>query len=159
MRNLCLIVLFSIVLFSCNGEKKYGKPNYLKDSVGKVENGKFIVTNAEAIKAAWTSMPGNAEEFYSFDIVHGLTQGDAEEEYYLLLSKNKGGDVKTAAMLVLRDNKFYFEEPAEISAYIRITCSGECTDDCNPVVKISEGNRYLLCSSCPECRKVEREMN
>lgn len=158
MKKLFVLLIFFFIALSCNDVKKSAGTNYLKEVVGKIDGEKLIVTNAEAIKAAWLSSGSASDELHTFEIIKGITQGDTGEEYYLLLSKNEEGDIKTGAMLILKEGKFYFEEPAEISAYIKITCSGKCTDGCNPAVKISEGNKYLVCSQCADCVKVESEM-
>ncbi|MGV3460404.1 MAG: hypothetical protein ACO1N9_08125 [Flavobacterium sp.] len=164
MKKITLFLLLCIVMFSCKNEVlKPGntRTHYLTDVVGNAKDGKFEVTNAKAIKEAWESAKISdsvSGEISGFEIVHGLTEGDAKEEYYLLVATNKAGNVRTAAPLVLKGESFYFEEPGQTSAYLKTTCKSGCVDACNPVMKIAEGSRYLVCSPCADCRKVDSEM-
>ena len=162
MGKLYISIVFFLCLLSCKNDVKPSAPgNYLQEIVGTMKDGKINIVNHEAIKSAWEASPvgGITIEIDDFEIVNGVTEGDENKQYYLLLAKNEKGDIKTAASLILKNGNFYFEPLGEASIYLKITCKGLCDTGCMPVLKISEGNKYLVCSSCPECVKVESEMH
>lgn len=131
--------------------------------VGINKSGKYELTNIEAIKEQWETALGESG-FYGklehFSILKGITQGDAKEDYYILIAKTGKGEVKTAAMLYLEDNNFFLEKQQgpESLVYVKITCKGECAEGCDPVVQVNNGSRFLVCSPCIDCVKSEKEM-
>lgn len=161
MKKAAFFLLLCISFIACKNEapQPAGNDTYLTEVVGTAHGGKFVVTNGKAIKQGWQTSPvTDTIDIAEFEIVHGLTEGDAKEEYYLLVAKNKAGDTRTAVPLTLKNEKFYFEEPGQTTTYLKTTCKGGCIDACQPIIKVAEGARYLICSPCRDCRKMESEM-
>lgn len=163
MKRTLFFILILLVATAC---KKDAAPVAVIGSeqpVGINNNGKFELTEIETIKEQWETVLGESG-FYgkleNFSILKGTTQGDAQEDYYILIAKTGKGEVKTAAMLYLEDNNFYLEKQQgpETLVYVKITCKGTCNEGCDPVVQVNNGNRFLVCSPCIDCVKSEKEM-
>lgn len=162
MKKLLPLVLLLLIALSCKNGGNAGS-NYLKEPVGSIKNGKFTITNLADIKEQWQAAAGQESTAgmpESFEIVQGTTQGDVQQDYHILVSKNKDGSVKTAALLSLKGNKFYFEKQqgAESMIYFKVICSGSCPTGCNPVVRITGNSKFLVCTPCADCIKAEGEM-
>lgn len=165
MKNSITLLLISILLLSCNNGKKNNSSSkdYLETVVGTVNNGEYILSEPELIKEKWEAelakkKPGMTLE--AFEITKGKTSGDTEEEYYMLLSRTEDGTVTAAALLTLKGNEFYFEssEGTGGSIHTLIMCMGDCREGCMPTVSISNGIKYLNCSPCMDCSKLEKGM-
>ncbi len=154
--------MLTLFAFACKKES-IAHEGYLNRAVGFEKNGKYVVNLPEGLETQWEKAlteDGIKEELEGFKIVKGITRGDAQEDYYVLLARSKSGVVKTAAMLTLKTGKFYFEkqEGQESQVYIKILCSGECPAGCDPVVHVAGNNKFLVCSPCIDCVKTEKEM-
>ncbi|WP_159800183.1 hypothetical protein [Flavobacterium sp. MK4S-17] len=137
--------------------------SYLEKAVGKNDNGSYLITNIDVIKPAWEEAlrNENAEDnINSFRIVKGKTEGDSVSDYYMLLAESKSSKSKIASLLTLKGNTFYFEKIDSVENGLGrfIICTGGCADGCLPSVKIVSGKKYLYCSACSDCTKIEKEI-
>lgn len=162
MKKTLFFVMLTLFVFACKKES-IAPEGYLNMAVGIEKNGKYQVDLPEGLETQWEKAlteDGIKEQLADFEIIKGITRGDVQEDYYLLLARSKSGVVKTAAMLTLKTGKFYFEKQdgQESQVYIKILCSGECPSGCDPLVHIAGKNRFLVCSPCIDCVKTEKEM-
>ena len=135
--------------------------DFLETAVGEIYNGTITITNLDIIKDRWQTAlhyQGRPVVLENFTIIKGVAEGDAPQDYYLLLATTKDKRLKTASLLTLKGSKFYFEkqEGAVGEVSLNILCSGECGEGCDPVVKINTGLKYLNCSHCLDCTKSEK---
>lgn len=163
MKKTLLLVLTLLALTACKKEVTPVAVTGSEQPVGIDNNGKYELADIDGIKAQWDIALGESglyDKLEHFSIIKGTTQGDTQEEYYILLARTGKGEVKTAAMLYLEDNNFYLEKQQgpESLVYLKITCKGTCAEGCNPVVQVNSGNRFLVCSPCIDCVKSEKEM-
>lgn len=163
MKKALFLFLTLIAAIACKKEATPVTVTGSEQPVGIINKGKFEVAEIKAIREQWQIVLGESG-FYgkleNFSILKGITQGDTQEDYYILVAKTGKGEVKTAAMLYLEDNNFYLEKQQgpETLVYVKITCKGTCVEGCDPVVQVNNGNRFLVCSPCIDCVKSEKEM-
>ncbi|OYQ43804.1 hypothetical protein CHU92_02955 [Flavobacterium cyanobacteriorum] len=159
------IKIFFLFLISCcvACKNNAGDENYIKQPVGMLKGGQYVVTNSEKIKQEWETAlnkTSDNDKIKTFTIIKATTEGDIAESYYILIGTNASGTAKTAAMLYLDRDKFYFEKQqgSDALSYLTIVCEGKCDTGCNPIVKISGDSKFLVCSSCIDCIKTENEL-
>jgi hypothetical protein len=162
MKKALLIVLFVLLAIACKKEATLAVTGS-EQPVGINNDGKFELTEIETLKEQWQLALGESGfhgRLENFSILKGTTQGDAREDYYILIARTGKGEVKTAAMLYLEDNNFYLEKQQgpETLVYVKIACKGLCGEGCDPVVQVNNGSRFLVCSPCIDCVKSEKEM-
>lgn len=168
MKNIIYSLVITL-LFAAAGCKNEGstqiemsRKNYLDKVVATLKGGKFVINDPAIIRDAWQAQLNSqqaATDLVSLEVVQGITIGDAARPYFLLLGRNAKGTVRTASPLVQEGNRLYFEQQEGENDMVcyNITCLGEsCTEGCEPLLRISNGVRSLICSACPECTKVER---
>lgn len=126
-----------------------------KEVVGVDNDGVYTISNPEEIAASWEKSV--SAELTGFEIVKSKTEGDAVEDFYMLVARTEDGTSKVASLLEFKDNKFYFLSPKQEStgSHVLVICKGDCDEGCLPLVRVKSGNRYLICSSCAECLKGE----
>ncbi len=156
----CLFAaLLVFLLISCKKEADTADPGntYPKQAVGTVNNGAYTITKPDEIKKSWETYLGGTFKLAGFEIVKGKTEGDAVEDFYMIVARTEDGAAKVASLLELKSDKFYLgsvdnEGPG---AYRLVVCKGECDNGCLPVVMIRNGAENLICSSCADCEKNE----
>jgi hypothetical protein len=164
MNKTLLFILALLLVLSCKEQgNKSVTDSYLDQPVGINNDGKFEITNLNVIKDQWQAALKSEhydEQLTNFTIKKSLTQGEAQQDYYILLGKNDKGTIKTAAILNLKGNKFYFEkqEGAESLVYLKILCAGDCPSGCDPVVNVVNNKKFLICTPCEDCFKADKEM-
>ena len=85
-----------------------------------------------------------------------MTEGERTEEGYILQATTNDGMAKVAALIELKEGKFYFVENPSAPRSYRITiCTSNCETGCDPVVSIVNGEKALFCSSCPSCERID----
>lgn len=169
MKKILGIITALVLIASCQSKPEDDAENLtrkishkVEDQVGLNNNGEFVVTNREAIQDDWEfrlSDKGKTVKLQDFKIVKGVTEGDAAETYYLLQANNADNSIKTAALLKFEGEKFYIESPEHSEdSYFLLICESNCESGCNPMVKKYNGTKYLNCSSCTGCRKIDTEI-
>lgn len=164
MKNHLLIVLSVMLFVSCKNGGETGNESYPRAVVGINNNGVYEISDLPLIKKNWESQIDDSEgkiTLEAFEIVKGTTEGESVEDFYILIARSDDGTLKSSALLELRDNKFYFEKqsrPNSDDVFLNIVCKGNCDQGCFPAVKVVNGGRQLVCSNCPDCMKVENEM-
>ncbi|RZJ64096.1 MAG: hypothetical protein EOO45_19240 [Flavobacterium sp.] len=162
MRNFISCSLLLLLVFSsCSKNPVKASDNYLDQQVGIAENGKFIPGDIEKIKQRWQERldaEGLSGQLKNYAIVSGKTD-DGSRDYYLLIAKTADGKIKSAALLDLRNGKFFFKKASgpESEISMNILCSG-CSEGCDPVVSFQNNEFYLNCSPCTDCVKSEKAM-
>lgn len=172
MRKYFLGAVFLILAFSCknNTEKDAATGDtYPLIAVGTNYNGDYEVNDPDALKKQWeaklaedSSFDKSKIDLQGFEIIKGKTEGDAAEDFYMLVARSADGITKVAALLELKDKDFYFEKqkgPNGKYVYFNIVCTGQCDKGCLPVVKLINGKKYLQCTDCLDCVKTENEMS
>ncbi|RWX03688.1 lipoprotein [Flavobacterium cerinum] len=159
-----------LILTACNtkndGNEKKTDTDYFEDVAGTAQNGKYTVLNPDILKIKWETnlkkelMPLNDVELTDFEIIKGKTEGDAVEDYYMIISKTANEFTKVAALLELKDGTFYFKrrEGGSVKSYQTIICRGKIQTACKPAVRINEGLMDLVCSSNVDCEKIDCEI-
>lgn len=167
MKKHLLIVILAICFVSCKNEvKSEDNSSYPRAVVGTNTNGVYEISDLSVIKENWEKqiskkLSGDIIALEAFEIAKGKTEGDTAEDFYILIARNEKGTLHSSALLELKDGKFYFEKesrPDSEEVYLNIVCSGECSEGCLPVVKSVNGSRFLVCSDCADCMKIENEM-
>lgn len=164
--GLFLLLMFTACNTKNNGNVEKTEADYFEDVAGVVQNGKYIVSSPDALKIKWETnlkkelMPLNDVELVKFEIIKGKTEDAAAEDYYLLVSKTANEFTKVAALLQLKDGKFYFEKKkgGNVKSYQTVICRGENKIACKPIVRINDGFRDLVCSSNIDCEKIDCEI-
>lgn len=165
-------LFFLLILAACNNKKEsapIAPPDYFKQEIGIYNEGVYKVTGEDSIRDLWedyvTQTLGSPTKIKleNFRIVKASTKGLEEEaetvEYYMLVSSTGDGKTKAAALLELREDKFYFLKAAENAVtYSVLVCVGECREGCDPVMSITRGGQFLNCSECVECNKMDGEI-
>lgn len=147
-----------------DAEKKVYKYHHkIGDQVGFNDTGTYVITQLEAIQKDWehkVAYKGKQTELLDFKIVEGITEGDAAETYYILRANSADNSIKTAALLKLENGKFYFESPENSEdSYFLLICKSECVSGCDPMIKMYNGTKYLNCSTCTGCSKIDTEIH
>lgn len=160
---------FVLLIAACNSKPEKTTEistdiDYLKLQVGHNKDGALAVTNLEIIKKEWEKRVSEGQKTISlkdFKIVEGMTIGDSSQTYYILVASSVDGKIKTASLLTLKDDTFYFDTREDIDGsdfYSNIVCEGSCNEGCDPIVTSYNGRRYLNCSQCEDCVKKEVEI-
>jgi hypothetical protein len=137
---------------------KIAENAYLKDIIGVIKNGEFVVNNADAIIKHWNNklreenIDGVLKEI---EIVKAKPE-DSPDTFYILVAKSEDKKTKVTVFLVLKDDKLYFEIQDNKMLSLSI-CQG-CIDGCNPGVNVHEGLKSIVCSPCQECMKGSVEV-
>ncbi len=164
MKNHLLIVLSVLLFMSCKNEVGSDSESYPRAVVGINNNGVYEISDLPLIKKNWESQLDDSDgkiTLEAFEIVKGTTEGESVEDFYMLIARSNDGTLKSSALLELRDGKFYFEKqsrPNSNDVFLNVVCKGNCEQGCFPSVKVVNGGRQLFCSNCPDCMKVENEM-
>lgn len=159
-----------LIVMACNtkkeGNEKRTAVKGFEDIAGTAQNGRFTVLNPEILKIKWETnfkkelAPVNDVELAGFEIIKRKTEGDVVEDCYMLMSKTANEFTKVAAILELKDGKFYFKkrQGGSVESYQTIICRGKNQIACTPVVKVSGRLRDLVCSSNADCEKIDCEI-
>lgn len=160
MRTFIYSFLIVFVLAGCS-EKKKPVPapaaGYTSEVLGTTDGAKHTLLNTDDIRRHWQKvvkgmlMAKDNVELTGFEIRKTKTQGDAVQDCYLLAAQTEDGFIKVAALVELKDGKFYFEDPED---YKLMICQGECTGGCVPVAQVNGGKKSLICSPCLSCEKI-----
>lgn len=167
MKTALLTILAIIVLaVACNSKQEEPTVNVkglnnIQSPVGHIKNGSYKIYSGKEIKSKWQSrlFGTNKESLAGLKIIKGITTGDRQEEYYMLVANSKTSRV--AALLTLKEGKFYFQDQGGSepdNTYLSIVCQGECSNGCDPYVTLYGDIMYLNCSPCGECVKKETEI-
>lgn len=164
--GLFLLLVFTACNTKNDGNDKKTEAEYFEDAAGTAKNGKYTVLSPDVLKIKWETnlkkelAPVNDVELTGFEIIKGKTEGETTEDYYMLISKTADEFTKVAAVLELKDDKFYFKmrEGGNVKSYQTIICRGKNQVACKPVVRVSEGLRDLVCSSNVDCEKIDCEI-
>lgn len=160
------------MLAACNNKKESASaatPDYFKLEIGVNENGVYKVTGQDSIRDSWERYVSQAHgsqkdsRLKDFRIIKAETKSQDEEtqpvEYYMLVSSTADGKTKAAALLELKDGKFYFLRTDEDAVtYSVLVCAGECSEGCDPIMSVNRGRQFLNCSECVECNKMDGEI-
>ncbi|WP_294822740.1 hypothetical protein [uncultured Flavobacterium sp.] len=158
----CLfIVLFAFIVLSC---KKEGSSQatvgsiYPEEAVATTKNGVLTLLNEAVLSDSWEKRMDGVD-LVGFEVVKGRTEGDAAEDFYMVVARTEEG-VMVASLLEMRDNQFYFDTAGHEKAesYLLVVCKGACAEGCLPVVRITNGIKRIICSSCVDCAKNEVEV-
>lgn len=157
----CLFaVMFVLLLLSCKKETTAENPGsiYPEQAIGAIQNGAYTIANPDELAKSWAAKADEISGLTGFEIVKGKTEGDATEDFYMLVATTKDGTAKVASLLELRENKFYFGSTGhnDSESYVLIICKGQCDTGCLPVARIKRGMKSLICSFCVDCIKVEK---
>jgi len=150
-------VLFVIVLISCkkgSGTDSTGTTDP-GQAVAVNKNGVLSVVDEDKIASSWEANMNNGSRLTAFEVVKGKTEGDKEEEFYMLIARTDSGTAMVASLLELKEDKFYFSTGKDTGSYVLVVCKGECEGGCLPVAKNANGITRLICSSCADCEKNE----
>lgn len=158
------LLFMLILLAACNSKTDNKAPqeheNTYTNQAGEVRGDDFVILNPEIIKGRWEqsvqlSLSGSVS-LKDFQIKKAITEGDGAEECYILQASTYDGMAKVAALLELREGKFYFvENPGAPHSYRITICTSNCESGCDPVVNIVDGTKILFCSSCPSCERID----
>lgn len=150
-------VLLIFILISC---KKEGSADISGSvppgqAVASNEKGVLTVLDEDKIAKSWEGKMDGSIKLTAFEVVKGKTEGDKEEEFYMLVARTNDGAAMVASLLELRGNQFYFLSDKDSESYVLVICKGECDGGCMPVAKNANGITRLICSSCADCEKNE----
>lgn len=168
MKNYICLISFIIFFVSCNTKKKDDAPvvtghSKNETAAGVKRNGVFHVVNPDSIKKVWEaklSDEGIKDKLENFEIIRSEADS-THQEHYMLVGKNNDGTVKIAALLVEKEGQLFIEKepaPGGGMAYVCVICTADCNDGCNPAVTTTQTGRYLKCSPCIDCEKLDVEM-
>ena len=156
----CMYSLLILFLLAACSDKKKSAPTtpagYTEEVIGTADSAAYTLLKADDIKRHWQKvvkgmlMAKDSIALKKFEITKSKTKGDAAEDCYLLVAQTANGLIKVAALLELKDGKFYFEG----TDYKLMICQGECTGGCLPEVQLKGGKRILTCSPCLACEKI-----
>lgn len=158
----CIFAVFlALVVLSCKKETAAAGSGsiYPEEAVGSNHNGTYTIADEKALAAAWEASVDGPEKLTAFEIVKGTTEGDVAEDFYMLVARTQDGTAKVASLLQLKGDKFYFgsEDHDGSESYLLVICKGECDGGCLPVARKKDGVKHLICSSCADCEKNEKE--
>ena len=165
-------LFFLVLLAACNKKKEsdaMAMPDYFMQEIGVDNKGVYQVTGQDSIRDLWEEYVAQSLgsqkniQLRDFRIIKGKAQGQEEEtealEYYMLVSSTADGKTKAAALLELRNGKFYFlKTDKDAVTYSVLVCTGDCKEGCDPVMSINRGRQFLNCSGCVECNKTDGEI-
>lgn len=166
MKKTILTVLYVLlVCVACKnnepGEKNAEAPTERSSRiesvpVGYITDGRFVVSDPEAVLEKWQNRFGNSLELTDPVIKEGKIASTGET-YHIMVSESKDNTFKVACLLLLDDeNKFFFDIKGE--GYLLVTCKGKCNEGCDVDVFSVEGEKVLVCSECPACTKTDIEI-
>ncbi len=166
MKRTILTVLYVLlVCVACKnnepGEKNAGttidKPSRIEAvPVGYITDGKFVVSDPEAVLEKWQNRLGSSLELSNPVIKEGKVASTGET-YYIMVSESKDNTFKAACLLLVdQENKFFFDIKGE--GYLLVTCEGKCNEGCDIDVFSVEGEKVVVCSECPDCTKTDIEI-
>ncbi|MGQ2982757.1 hypothetical protein [Flavobacterium sp.] len=150
-------VLFVFALISCkqgSGTDITGNADP-EQAVAVNKNGVLSMVDEASIASSWESNMGDGSRLTAFEVVKGKTEGDTQEEFYMLVARTDKGTAMVASLLELKEDKFYFSSGKDTGSYVLVICKGECEGGCLPVAKNANGTTRLICSSCADCEKNE----
>lgn len=164
-----ICLLFFIFFISCNNKQDHRKDSVETDTVSKevvaiVKNGVYELNIPEKVKKDFqkaleknTADYNNGELFYQ--VLSGESAGSPHESYHMLVGKTQDGLSKIATILVEEDGELYIEMESyrHGRAYLSVICTG-CTEGCDPVVSVKNNSKYINCSPCVDCLKIESEI-
>ena len=158
------LLFMLILLTACNSKSDKKAQQEQADTyinqAGEVKGDEFVISNLDIIRAQWEqsvqiSLSGTAT-LKDFTIKKVMTEGERTEEGYILQATTNDGMAKVAALIELKEGKFYFVENPSAPRSYRITiCTSNCETGCDPVVSIVNGEKALFCSSCPSCERID----
>lgn len=177
MKNCILRLFLLLIITACNTKnnddaKKEGTivsadKNYYSEAIGTAENGKYNITDSGKIKKAWEAtlkkrlkLNDAIVELDNIEIIKVKTTGEAVEDCYIIVSKTKDGSIAMSAILEYKNDKFYFETEhlGGGEGYLVVVCKGEVKEGYYPGVRLLKHGKYLVCSACAECEKIDLEM-
>lgn len=166
MKKYFYSIMVVLLILSCKNENSVKTLSYAQEAVGEHNNGVFTITNEEVIKAEWESQlkaessDSSSVNLEAFEIIKGKVEDDNSEDYFMLIARSNDGYTKAAALLELKEDKFYFQnvEGSDDDIYNYTVCRGDCNEGCMPVVKYSNKTKYIICSPCIDCMKIENNM-
>lgn len=155
MKRYYLLILLLLFVMSCKHTNEAPPVSYPETAVGISNAGAYIVQDSIALRQEWGKALDKAGENYdlqNFKIEATTTSGDVKKQCFLLTATATDGKVKAAAILLKKENSFYFDEnnPATVM------CISECTIGCLPTaIANANGTIRLVCSSCTTCSKTD----
>lgn len=176
MKNCILGLFLLLIMTACNTKNDSNAKNdstaknvdasYYSGAIGTIENGKYNIVNADAIEREWEASLKrrlrlhDSIGFETLEIIKVKTLGDIVEDCYILVAKTKGNSVTMSAILEHKGDDFYFmtKYMSGGKGYLAVICKGECKTGCYPGVRLQKDDKYLVCSSCTECEKMDCEM-
>ena len=163
MKNIspCFFALLFFIIVSCKNKAendvdvdKVNTESYVTEKVGYKNEDAYVVSNPGLIKKEWEENLLSQDikvKLADIKIISGMVD-ETSEVFYMLIAKSEDGKTKTASLLVLKNDEFYFEiQPGVI-------CRGNCEEGCDPKVVIQNNIKSMVCSPCSDCQKVDYEM-
>jgi len=112
---------------------------------------------ADAIKKIWNKeleATGVTSEIESLEIIHLSVTSDEitfkSAPQYALKAITKDKHTTLTALLVVKNNEFYFDEGTAT-----IICNSDCNEPCEPGATYKNGKVWLKCSGCADCVKTD----
>lgn len=155
MKRYYLLTLLLSFVVSCKHTGEALPASYPETAVGIFKDGIYIVQDSIALRREWRKALNKAGENYdlqNFKIEATTTSGDVKKQCFLLTATATAGKVKAAAVLLKKEDSFYFDEnnPATVM------CGSECANGCLPTaITNANGIIRLVCSSCTTCSKTD----
>lgn len=153
------IMFFVFFLFSCKNEDKATVGSiYPEEAAAIAKDGEIRLLDEAELQKSWEKRL-EGMKLTAFEVIKGKTEGEDGEDYYMVLARTEDG-IKVAALLEMRGDKFYFDASGQkdSESYLLVVCKGECDQGCLPAVKLAEGAKRIICSSCADCSKNEVEV-
>lgn len=170
MKNIsvCFFALFFFIIISCKNKAendvnvdadKVSTESYLTEKVGDKNDDAYVVSNPELIRKEWEENLLTQDikvKLADIKIISGMID-ETSEVFYMLVAKSEDGKTKTASLLTLKNNEFYFDIQPE-KFVMNVICRGNCEEGCDPRVVVQNNMKLMVCSPCSDCQKVDYEM-
>lgn len=161
MKKIAALLLMLTLLPACKGSND-SAAGATGGKVGTILNGETEIIDAESIKINWENVVKKANpdvELLGFEIIKGVTGGESQEDYYMMLARTDDGHLKAAALLEPADNALYYAYTSHSDGVVPLTiCQGPCDTGCVPEVIVKGGVKMISCTACVDCTKKEMEM-